>query len=143
MALEIQSTLPHPPSTVPPMMKGVHITFVLTALCYFGVSIAGFWRFGVGVAGNVLLAFDNGPGRYVVAAANMMVVVHVAAAFQVSGFCLCFVCFLVFYQSGAQPVAKPRARAPSPLNPAQPARPPPPTHTRNKTTRCIHSPCFS
>ena len=83
IALEIQATLPFPPSTVPPMMRGVHVTFVLTGLCYFGVAIAGYWAFGTNVAGNVLLAFDNGTGRWVVAAANMMVVIHVGAAYQV------------------------------------------------------------
>ena len=83
IALEIQATLPHPPSTVKPMMRGVHVTFVLTGICYFGVAIAGYWAFGTNVAGNVLLAFDNGTGRWVVAAANMMVVIHVGAAYQV------------------------------------------------------------
>ena len=59
------------------MMKGVHVTFVVTGLAYFGVSIAGFYAFGADVAGNVLLAFDNGgPGSRVVAAANLMVVIR-------------------------------------------------------------------
>ena len=65
------------------MMKGVHATFVLTGLCYFGVSIAGFFTFGNAVPDNILLAFDDGAGRWVVAAANLMVVAHVSAAFQI------------------------------------------------------------
>ena len=53
-------------------------------LCYFGVSILGFWAFGTGVGDNVLLAFKEGPNHWVVTMATMLVVVHVAAAFQVS-----------------------------------------------------------
>lgn len=44
----------------------------------------GFYAFGTGVNENVLMAFEAGPTHWVVAMANMMVVVHVAAAFQVS-----------------------------------------------------------
>jgi hypothetical protein len=70
---------------------------VLVALCYFGVSILGFYAFGTSVNENVLLSFhDTGShsgghtsaasaaAHGVVVAASMMVVVHVAAAFQVS-----------------------------------------------------------
>jgi hypothetical protein len=48
------------------------------------VSILGFWAFGTGVGDNVLLAFQEGPHHWVVTMATMLVVVHVAAAFQVS-----------------------------------------------------------
>lgn len=58
---------------------------VCPGLCYFSVSILGFWAFGTGVAGNVLLAFKAGPHQWVVTMATMLVVVHVAAAFQVGG----------------------------------------------------------
>ncbi|KAF8060318.1 LHT2 [Scenedesmus sp. PABB004] len=87
VALEIQATIPiggkHPASSVPAMMRGVNITFVVTGLAYFGVSIVGFWAFGIGVADNVLLSFTHGPYSWVVAMADMFVVVHVAAAYQV------------------------------------------------------------
>jgi len=59
------------------------VTFVVTGLCYFGVSILGFYAFGTSVGDNVLLAFQHGPHSWVVAMAHMMVVVHVAAAYQV------------------------------------------------------------
>ena len=55
----------------------------VAGLCYFGVSILGFWAFGTAVGDNVLLAFQHGPHSWVVAMANIMVVVHVAAAYQV------------------------------------------------------------
>ena len=58
----------------------------LAGLCYFGVAILGFYAFGTGVSENVLMAFENGANHWVVAMANMMVVVHVASAYQV-GLC--------------------------------------------------------
>ncbi|KAF8065609.1 LHT2 [Scenedesmus sp. PABB004] len=87
VALEIQATIPiggkHPASSVPAMMRGVNATFILTGLIYFGVSVVGFWAFGTGVADNVLLSFTHGPHSWAVAMADMFVVVHVAAAYQV------------------------------------------------------------
>lgn len=86
VALEIQATLrinERQISTVKPMMRGVNWTFFITGLCYFGVSIAGFWAFGTSVGDNVLLAFKSGPHQWVVTMASMFVVVHVAAAYQV------------------------------------------------------------
>jgi hypothetical protein len=47
------------------------------------VSILGFYAFGTDVSDNVLLAFEKGPHHWVVTMACMLVVVHVAAAFQV------------------------------------------------------------
>jgi hypothetical protein len=77
VALEIQATIPvggaHPTSSIPTMMRGVNITYLATAACYFGVSIMGFYAFGSGVADNVLMAFPQGPYHGVVAAANFMV----------------------------------------------------------------------
>jgi len=56
------------------------LSLLSQGLCYFGVSILGFHAFGTGVSDNVLMAFESGPTSWVVAMANMMVVVHVAAA---------------------------------------------------------------
>jgi amino acid permease len=86
VALEIQATLPvdkKHPDTIARMMKGVNVTFIVTGLAYFAVSIMGFWAFGTSVADNVLLTFARGPNSWVVAMADMMVVVHVGAAYQV------------------------------------------------------------
>lgn len=86
IALEVQATLPvspKEPSTVPRMMKGVNWTFCITGLAYFLVSIVGFAAFGTGVGDNLLLTFKHGPTSWVVAVADMMVILHVAAAFQV------------------------------------------------------------
>jgi amino acid permease len=82
IALEVQATLPSPPSTVGPMMKGVNAAFVLTGVCYLLVTVTGFHAFGVGVPDNVLAGFGGDFGS-AVAVANLMVVLHVAAAYQV------------------------------------------------------------
>ena len=39
VVLEIQATLPHPPSTVKPMMKGVYVAYMVVLWCYFSVSV--------------------------------------------------------------------------------------------------------
>lgn len=52
------------------MMKGVNVTFIVTGLAYFAVSIMGFWAFGTSVADNVLLTFARGPNSWVVAMAG-------------------------------------------------------------------------
>lgn len=45
IALEIQATLPRPP-TVQRMMRGVHIAFVLTGIAYLCVACTGFHALG-------------------------------------------------------------------------------------------------
>ena len=82
IALEVQATLPSPPSTVGPMMRGVNAAFILTGVCYLLVTVTGFNAFGVGVPDNVLAGFGSSY-RSAVATANFMVVLHVAAAYQV------------------------------------------------------------
>lgn len=66
------------------VLAGLLSLLPCAGLCYFGVSILGFWAFGTDVGDNVLLAFKAGPHHWVVTMATMLVVVHVAAAFQVS-----------------------------------------------------------
>jgi Transmembrane amino acid transporter protein len=46
IALEIQATLPSPPSTVGRMMRGVWAAFILTPICYYTVAISGYWAYG-------------------------------------------------------------------------------------------------
>jgi amino acid permease len=82
IALEIQATLPAPPSTVRRMMRGVNAAFVLTGICYLCVSITGFHAFGIAVPDNVLAGFGD-EYKWPVALANIFVVIHVAAAYQV------------------------------------------------------------
>lgn len=64
------------------MMKGVYVAYAVTAVAYFCVAGAGYAAFGNAVQADVLLSISNPAG--LIAAANFMVVVHVAASYQVS-----------------------------------------------------------
>lgn len=81
--LEIQATIPstpEKPSSIP-MWKGAIWAYVINAICYFPVALIGYWTFGHDVADNVLVALEK-PG-WLIAAANLMVVVHVIGSYQV------------------------------------------------------------
>ncbi|XP_039144501.1 lysine histidine transporter-like 6 isoform X1 [Dioscorea cayenensis subsp. rotundata] len=81
--LEIQATIPSS-STKPskdPMWKGTVVAYFITALCYFPVAMVGYWAFGQDVEDNVLMALKR-PG-WLIAAANLMVVIHVIGSYQV------------------------------------------------------------
>ncbi|CAK0779930.1 hypothetical protein CVIRNUC_004892 [Coccomyxa viridis] len=81
VVLEIQATLPSPPSTKRPMMKGVLVAYSVVAWCYSTVSIAGYWAFGNSVKGNILLSIGTPVG--LIAAADLFVVIHVLGSYQV------------------------------------------------------------
>ena len=63
------------------MMKGIYMAYVLIVAAYFGVSIAGFGAFGNSINPDILLSIQN--PQWLIKIANLMVVVHVAASFQV------------------------------------------------------------
>ena len=83
IALEIQATLPSPP-TVRRMMRGVNVAFVVTGVLYFAVAISGYAAMGRDAGSNIILSLSNGP-MWVRNLARIMVVVHVLAAYQVGG----------------------------------------------------------
>lgn len=81
--LEIQATIPSSaskPSKVP-MWKGTIVAYSITAFCYFPVAWIGYWTFGRRVADNVLVSLKHPP--WLIAAANLMVVIHVLGSYQV------------------------------------------------------------
>ncbi|PRW51175.1 Lysine histidine transporter 1 [Chlorella sorokiniana] len=81
---EIQATLARPSreqSTAPTMMKGIWISYVVVIIAYYGTAICGYAAFGATVSSDVLLNIKEPAG--VMAAANLFVVLHVAAAWQV------------------------------------------------------------
>jgi len=83
VVLEIQATIPSTltkPSRAP-MWKGTVAAYLVTAACYFPVALVGYWAFGRDVGDNVLVALQRPP--WLVAAANMMVVIHVVGSYQV------------------------------------------------------------
>ncbi|XP_015882338.1 lysine histidine transporter 2-like [Ziziphus jujuba] len=83
VVLEIQATIPSTPEkpSKKPMWAGVIVAYVVVALCYFPVSLIGYWVYGNSVEDNVLISLEK--PRWLIVAANMFVVVHVIGSYQV------------------------------------------------------------
>ena len=83
VVLEIQATIPSTPEkpSKKPMWKGVIVAYIVVALCYIPVALVGYWAFGNGVDDNILITLEK--PRWLIAVANMMVVVHVIGSYQV------------------------------------------------------------
>ncbi|XP_004298301.1 PREDICTED: lysine histidine transporter-like 6-like [Fragaria vesca subsp. vesca] len=83
VALEIQATMPSTPERPSriPMWKGAVGAYIINAICYFPVALIGYWAFGQDVADNVLV--DLKRPAWLIASANLMVVVHVIGSYQV------------------------------------------------------------
>lgn len=83
MALEIQATIPSTPEkpSKVPMWKGVMVAYFINAICYFPVALIGYWAFGQDVDDNVLVGLRR--PEWLIASANLMVVVHVIGSYQV------------------------------------------------------------
>ncbi|XP_021299686.1 lysine histidine transporter-like 6 isoform X1 [Herrania umbratica] len=83
VALEIQATIPSTPERPSkiPMWKGAVGAYFINAICYFPVAMIGYWAFGQDVDDNVLMALKK--PAWLIASANLMVVVHVIGSYQV------------------------------------------------------------
>lgn len=83
VVLEIQASLPSTPEkpSKKPMWKGVIFAYIVVALCYFPVALVGYWAFGNAVKDNVLISLNK--PSWLIAAANMFVVIHVIGSYQV------------------------------------------------------------
>uniref|UniRef100_A0A804LVA5 Amino acid transporter transmembrane domain-containing protein n=1 Tax=Zea mays TaxID=4577 RepID=A0A804LVA5_MAIZE len=83
VVLEIQATIPSTPGkpSKKPMWKGVIVAYVVIAACYLPVALVGYWAFGNDVDENILITLNR--PRWLIVAANMMVVVHVVGSYQV------------------------------------------------------------
>ncbi|CAI0552543.1 unnamed protein product [Linum tenue] len=83
VALEIQATIPSTPErpSKVPMWKGVMGAYFVNAICYFPVAMIGYWAFGQDVQDNVLIDLQR--PAWLIATANLMVVVHVIGSYQV------------------------------------------------------------
>lgn len=89
VVLEIQATIPSTPEkpSKGPMWKGVLIAYLVVALCYFPVALIGYWMFGNSVHDNILISLEK--PAWLIAAANMFVVIHVIGSYQVlTTFCV-------------------------------------------------------
>lgn len=65
------------------MWKGVVVAYIVVALCYFPVALIGYWMFGNSVDDNILVTLEK--PTWIIATANMFVVVHVIGSYQVNG----------------------------------------------------------
>ncbi|XP_062151568.1 lysine histidine transporter 1-like [Alnus glutinosa] len=83
VVLEIQATVPSTPEkpSKGPMWKGVLVAYIVVALCYFPVALIGYWVFGNSVEDNILISLEK--PRWLIAMANMFVVIHVIGSYQV------------------------------------------------------------
>ena len=84
VVLEIQATIPSTPDkpSKKPMWKGVVLAYFVVALCYFPVAICGYYAYGNEIEDNVLITLQK--PSWLVAAANMFVVIHVIGSYQVT-----------------------------------------------------------
>uniref|UniRef100_A0A9I9D8X1 Amino acid transporter transmembrane domain-containing protein n=1 Tax=Cucumis melo TaxID=3656 RepID=A0A9I9D8X1_CUCME len=83
VVLEIQATIPSTPEkpSKRAMWKGVLVAYIVVALCYFPVALIGYWTFGNSVKDNILISLEK-PG-WLIALANMFVVIHVIGGYQI------------------------------------------------------------
>ena len=83
VVLEIQATIPSTPEkpSKGPMWKGVIVAYIVVALCYFPVAFVGYYIFGNGVDDNILMSLKK--PAWLIATANMFVVIHVIGSYQV------------------------------------------------------------
>uniref|UniRef100_A0A2N9FS21 Amino acid transporter transmembrane domain-containing protein n=1 Tax=Fagus sylvatica TaxID=28930 RepID=A0A2N9FS21_FAGSY len=83
VVLEIQATIPSTPEkpSKGPMWKGVVVAYIIVAICYFPVALIGYWMFGNAVEDNILISLEK--PAWLIAAANMFVVIHVIGSYQI------------------------------------------------------------
>ncbi|CAA2999190.1 lysine histidine transporter-like 2 [Olea europaea var. sylvestris] len=83
VVLEIQATIPSTPEkpSKGPMWKGVIFAYIIVAICYFPVAFIGYHTFGNAVDDNILLSLEK--PNWLIALANMFVVIHVIGSYQI------------------------------------------------------------
>uniref|UniRef100_A0A5B6Z6M8 Putative lysine histidine transporter 1 n=1 Tax=Davidia involucrata TaxID=16924 RepID=A0A5B6Z6M8_DAVIN len=83
VVLEIQATIPSTPEkpSKGPMWRGVIVAYIVVALCYFPVALIGYWMYGNAVGENILVTLEK--PVWLIAMANMFVVIHVIGSYQI------------------------------------------------------------
>ncbi|XP_050221634.1 lysine histidine transporter 1-like [Mercurialis annua] len=83
VVLEIQASIPSSPGkpSKVPMWRGAFVAYLVVALCYFPVAFLGYWVFGNEVEDNILISLEK--PRWLIAAANIFVVIHVIGSYQI------------------------------------------------------------
>ncbi|KAI9080891.1 hypothetical protein K1719_037200 [Acacia pycnantha] len=78
------SKLSHHPFDARKAFQGSHVevwAYIGVAICYFPIALLGYYVFGNSVADNVLVGLEH--PRWLIAAANIFVVIHVVGGYQV------------------------------------------------------------
>lgn len=83
IVMEIQATMPSTPEKPSrgPMWRGVIVAYIVIALCYLPVALVGYWIFGNEVQDNILITLEK--PTWLIAMANMFVVIHLIGSYQV------------------------------------------------------------
>ena len=83
VVLEIQATIASSPDkpSKKPMWKGSLLAYIIVALCYFPVAFVGYLVFGDTVKDNIVTSLEK--PAWLIAAANLFVVIHVMGSYQV------------------------------------------------------------
>ncbi|KAL1352736.1 hypothetical protein AAHE18_06G189500 [Arachis hypogaea] len=83
VVMEIQATIPSTPDkpSKAPMWKGVIVAYIVVAFCYFPVALIGYWIFGNSVEDDIFFSLHK--PNWLIAMANMFVVIHVIGSYQV------------------------------------------------------------
>ncbi|KAI3463082.1 hypothetical protein Pfo_019745 [Paulownia fortunei] len=83
VVMEIQATMPSTPEkpSKGPMWRGVIVAYIIVAVCYLPVALIGYWMFGNAVEENILITLQK--PKWLIAMANMFVVVHLIGSYQV------------------------------------------------------------
>ncbi|XP_058735889.1 lysine histidine transporter-like 2 [Vicia villosa] len=83
VVLEIQATIPSTPDnpSKKAMWKGVIVAYLGVAFCYLPVAFIGYYVYGNSVDDNILITLER--PTWLIAAANMFVIVHVIGGYQV------------------------------------------------------------
>ncbi|CAD6267917.1 unnamed protein product [Miscanthus lutarioriparius] len=83
VVLEIQATIPSTPDkpSKKPMWQGVVLAYIIVAICYLPVAFVGYYVFGNAVDDNILITLEK--PRWLIAMANIFVVVHVIGSYQI------------------------------------------------------------
>ncbi|KAG8366801.1 hypothetical protein BUALT_Bualt16G0005600 [Buddleja alternifolia] len=83
VVMEIQATMPSTPEkpSSGPMLKGVIVAYIVVAICYLPVALIGYWMFGNSVEENILISLEK--PTWLIAMANMFVVVHLIGSYQI------------------------------------------------------------
>lgn len=84
IVMEIQATMPSTQDkpSKKPMWKGVIAAYIVIAVCYLPVALVGYYIFGNDLNENILLTLER--PKWLIAMANMFVVIHLIGSYQVS-----------------------------------------------------------